>query len=174
MRTEQEYTNIEAERDALLRKVEANEQYEQALKDDARNQIQELTEALEAWKASAYRSQTDCAVAGATIQQLKDERDALAARVQEMREALLWCHHVSGKVQASGVVERLASTPDTSVQILARHDAATLQRAAQIFRGEVPFNFVAADGYSNGFDVASELDYMAYELLKGLEKEHGN
>lgn len=41
MKTDQEYKNLDAERDAL-------------------------TEALAEWKASAYRSQTDCDVAGAT------------------------------------------------------------------------------------------------------------
>ena len=43
MKTGQEYKNLKAERDAL-------------------------TEALAEWKASAYRSQTDCDVAGATTQ----------------------------------------------------------------------------------------------------------
>ena len=62
MRTDQEYRNLEAERDALA-------------------------EALEEWKASAYRSQTDCSVAASTIQQLSDECDALAAQLQEMRVA---------------------------------------------------------------------------------------
>ena len=63
MRTDQEYRNLESERDALA-------------------------EALEEWKASAYRSQTDCSVAASTIQQLSDECDALVARVQEMRDRL--------------------------------------------------------------------------------------
>lgn len=44
--------------------------------------------------------------------------------------------------------------------------AKALRDAASKFRGEIGYNFVAADGYSNGFDVASELDFMSEELEK--------
>ena len=39
-----------------------------------------------------------------------------------------------------------------------------LEVAAQCFDGTLPFNFVCADGYSNGFDVSGELRYMAHEI----------
>ena len=46
----------------------------------------------------------------------------------------------------------------------AKAQAQALRDAAKKFRGEIGYNFVAADGYSNAFDVASELDYMADEI----------
>jgi len=65
VRTDREYRNLEAERDALA-------------------------EALEEWGASAYRSQTDCSVAASTIQRLGDERDALRNELKTAREANEW------------------------------------------------------------------------------------
>lgn len=45
---------------------------------------------------------------------------------------------------------------------------AALVNAAERFEGVVPFNWVCADGYSNGFSVGGELRYMAYKGSQGL------
>lgn len=98
--------------------------------------------------------------------------EALAARLEQLRDAnkllddALKESHPNGsfgKVFVLWNKAREALTTDEA-GILAERDARTLEHAASIFRGETPFNFVAADGYSNGFDIASELVYMASEL----------
>ena len=38
-----------------------------------------------------------------------------------------------------------------------------LEEAADRFEGTLPFNWVCADGYANGFDVGGELRFMAQE-----------
>lgn len=43
--------------------------------------------------------------------------------------------------------------------------------AALRFEGVVPFNWVAADGYSNGLNIGAELRYMSYELKKEGKSE---
>ena len=37
--------------------------------------------------------------------------------------------------------------------------------AADRFEGKLPFNWVCADGYANGFSIGGELRYMAHEVL---------
>ena len=46
----------------------------------------------------------------------------------------------------------------------ARAQAQALRVAANKFRGDIGYNFVAADGYSSAQDIATELDFMADEL----------
>ena len=47
---------------------------------------------------------------------------------------------------------------------------AALEDAANKFDGTTPYNPTAADGYSNAFDIASELRYMATETpMKAME-----
>ena len=105
----------------------------------------------------------------AEIHKLEAERDALAARVQEMRDAMkrinkypskpseelgyVGCRRVAG--------EAIINTTDTSAQILARRDAATLAWAAERFKLKANW----------GVDAHYTLIQWADELLKGLEKE---
>ena len=123
---------------------------------------------------------------------------ALAARVQEMREALKWINKYPSKpseelgyVGCRRVAGEALSTPDTSAQILARRDAATLQTAAfelekknNEYANEVGYfeydtgAWVCENDYANcrleaTDDAISFLRAKADELLKGLEKEHG-
>jgi hypothetical protein len=46
-----------------------------------------------------------------------------------------------------------------------------LEEAAGKFDGTIGYNFVAADGYSNAFDIASELRYMAQEQSKPVQEQ---
>ena len=48
-----------------------------------------------------------------------------------------------------------------------------LEIAAQRFDGTLPFNWCAADGYSNGFEIASELRLMAEENAKAAIAAQG-
>ena len=51
--------------------------------------------------------------------------------------------------------------------VRAIHDAGqkhALENAANKFDGTDGYNWVAADGYANAFDIASELRYMATEV----------
>jgi len=43
--------------------------------------------------------------------------------------------------------------------------------AAQCFDGCRPFNWVSADGYANGMNVAAELRYMAFEVAEWVKSE---
>ncbi len=51
-------------------------------------------------------------------------------------------------------------------EIVAFAQEQVLKRAADIFEGTRAFNFVAADGYANGSDIAAELRYMASEVMQ--------
>lgn len=59
------------------------------------------------------------------------------------------------------------------VSIIAERDAlknnraSALETAANYFDGTLAYNFVAADGYSNAFDIASELRYMSAQINNG-------
>lgn len=59
------------------------------------------------------------------------------------------------------------------VAIIAERDAlrdnraSALETAANYFDGTLAYNFVAADGYSNAFDIASELRYMSAQINNG-------
>jgi len=108
------------------------------------------------------------------------ERDALAARVQEMRVVFQVLakgpkHYQTPDMVASelrvfcGYAQRVGNefdvscpTPDTSAQILARRDAAIWMEAAEV---------CALKRYAT--DCSYALRAKADELLKGLEKEHG-
>jgi len=79
----------------------------------------------------------------AEIHKLEAERDALAARVQEMRDALEANHawHINDdefdeypESELCEINTQAITTPDTSAQILARRDAATLAWAAERFK----------------------------------------
>lgn len=48
-------------------------------------------------------------------------------------------------------------------EIVAFAQQECLKEAAKRFEGSLPFNWVCADGYANGFDVAGELRFMAQE-----------
>ena len=107
---------------------------------------------------------------------MKAERDALAARVQEMREAL-------GKVSMEAnffdvlVIARTANealaTPDTSAQILARRDAAIWMEAGEACdRQALYFDKAMMSSTSHGAAKCRDaLRAKAAELLKGLEEE---
>jgi len=118
----------------------------------------------------------------ARISELKAERDALAARVQEMRRLLSvmfdkyedgtpcydepedgafigYAFHLNDD-DFNACVKSIA-TPDTSAQILARRDAAIWMEAAEV---------CALKRYAT--DCSYALRAKADELLKGLEKEH--
>ena len=105
----------------------------------------------------------------AEIHKLEAERDALAARLQEMRDALKRINkHPSKPSEELGYVgcrrvagEAIINTTDTSAQILARRDAATLAWAAERFKLKANW----------GVDAHYTLIQWADELLKGLEKE---
>ena len=94
---------------------------------------------------------------------------ALAARVQEMREALeaakdcLWSYNTLTRNK----VEKALATPDTSAQILARLKAAIWMEAAAMVDD-------AQDWVDGSLEhIADALRAKADELLKGeLEKEH--
>lgn len=45
-----------------------------------------------------------------------------------------------------------------------------LKEAAERFEGSLPFNWVCADGYSNGLDVGGELRFMAQEGSNELRR----
>ena len=99
---------------------------------------------------------------------------ALAARVQEMREALKWINKYPSKpseelgyVGCRRVAGEALSTPDTSAQILARRDATIWMEAAEVLKQQHTFLTVA------GMTSEQLLRAKADELLKGLEKEHG-
>ena len=109
------------------------------------------------------------------VSELRADSDALAARVQEMREAL-------GKVSMEAnffdvlVIARTANealaTPDTSAQILARRDAAIWMEAAEICKA-ISAEETRPAGKGAATDCEDALRAKADELLKGLEKEHG-
>ncbi len=42
--------------------------------------------------------------------------------------------------------------------------SAALEDAANKFDGTTPYNWTAADGYANAFDISAELRYMAAEV----------
>ena len=118
---------------------------------------------------------------------LEAERDALAARVQEMRRLLSvmfdkyedgtpcydepedgafigYAFHLNDD-DFNACVKSIA-TPDTSAQILARRDAAIWMEAAEVLKQQHTFLTVA------GMTSEQLLRAKADELLKGLEKEH--
>ena len=68
--------------------------------------------------------------------------------------------------QASPISHRWSELGIYAMVSFAQEQA--LLRAAAIFDGTLAFNWVCADGYSNGDDVACELRYMAMELRKEL------
>lgn len=126
---------------------------------------------------------------------LEAERDALAAQVQEMREALeevqslisessgVYGLHLNGdsspwsELEQGGRFERLCglpealATPDTSAAILARRDAAIWMEAAdEVSRTALYLDGIALTGEQvmsiyDGFCMA--LRAKAYALLKG-------
>jgi len=100
----------------------------------------------------------------AGLDRLEAERDALAARVQEMREAIKKCRFDSLNMTFADLdyIKRAFATPDTSAQILKRRDAAIWMEAAEV---------CALKRYAT--DCSYALRAKADELLRGLEKEHG-
>ena len=105
----------------------------------------------------------------AGLDRLEAERDALAARVQEMREAIKKCRFDSLNMTFADLdyIKRAFATPDTSAQILKRRDAAIWMEAAEVLKQQHTFLTVA------GMTSEQLLRAKADELLKGLEKEHG-
>jgi len=97
------------------------------------------------------------------VEKLEAERDALAARVREMREAISKCRFDSLNMTFADLdyIKRAFATPDTSAESLARMKAAEVAHVWDDF-GE------------KGDVIAKALRAKADELLKGLEKEHGN
>ena len=103
---------------------------------------------------------------------LEAERDALAARVQEMRVAIKKCRFDSLNMTFADLdyIKRAFATPDTSAQILARRDAATIKsdiddiQSGTFLHDQSPEK-IAADGICRMFE------RKINELLKRLEKQ---
>lgn len=120
MNTNQEFLNLEAERDALIRAVADHV----TVRAERREQLQ-----------------------------------ALAAVIQQLRDGITTC--IAYKATPSS--ELLKIGYDTSAKILARRDASIRQEMLDLFR-------MKHRDYANEI----ERELLAAELLKGLEKEHGN
>lgn len=76
-----------------------------------------------------------------------------------------WWHGVG-----SGIVIRpLEDSEEHAKKVAEIAWRAALEDAANKFDGTTAYNPVAADGYSNAFDIASELRYMATETTTPRE-----
>ena len=62
------------------------------------------------------------------------------------------------------------STPEGLADWIDAQISAALEDAANKFDGTTAYNWTAADGYANAFDIASELRYMATEALQEQSK----
>jgi len=70
-------------------------------------------------------------------------------------------------LHAAGLCEWIDAQISAAVAA-ARRDA--IEDAANKFDGTTAYNWTAADGYANAFDIASELRYMATEALQEQSK----
>jgi len=94
------------------------------------------------------------------------ERDALAAQLQEMREALqAMVDYAREEGKGLRMADKALATPDTSAQILARLKAAIWMEAAELYANSC--------AEYDAIDFESVCRAKHDELLKGLEKEHG-
>lgn len=118
----------------------------------------------------------------ARMKKVEAKRDALAARVQEMREVVQYYWDNGPTSSLYYKANEALATPDDSAAILARRDAAIWQEAAEVC---MSLKFVADNAaknrggersaaFSEAYQYAiNALRAKADELLKGLEKEHG-
>jgi hypothetical protein len=96
------------------------------------------------------------------------------AREAKLREAMVsvLCNHdgvacFEGSDGDRRVIDDALALPtdDTALkEAIKQAKREALLEAAERFEGTLPYNWVCADGYSNGFDVAGELRFMAEEL----------
>ena len=103
---------------------------------------------------------------------LEAERDALAARVQEMRDRLDYTlayieerDDWEGREAIIADVTNELATPDTSAQILARRDAAIWMEAAEVCK-DVSAEETRPAGKGAATDCEEALRAKATELLK--------
>lgn len=118
------------------------------------------------------RSQLDCVK---EIERLEAERDALAARVQEMRDAFALIKGGSENFKGgwSGTIQacdRCLDTPDTSAKILARMKADVCMEAADVCRHDAGYYADYSVEFNACLECEKSLRSKADELLKEPEK----
>jgi hypothetical protein len=94
---------------------------------------------------------------------MSDTTNDIKARLREHDDPRLYHEaDVLMSVAADYIVSQEARIAELELA-LAEASKDALEDAANKFDGTTAYNWTAADGYSNAFDIASELRYMAME-----------
>jgi hypothetical protein len=99
--------------------------------------------------------------------ELRQQLSECQAREKVLRDELqMVAYDEEGFCMNPDAAEALAMPYDSTAldEAIKQAKREALLEAASRFDGSLPFNWVCADGYSNGFDIAGELNYMAEEL----------